>query len=35
MEHWANALNQPQATAWAMLGQNVAYDRVPDELVGD
>ena len=29
MEHWANALNQPQAAARAMLGQDVAYDRVP------
>ena len=29
LEHWANALNQPQAAARAMLGQDVAYDRVP------
>jgi 3-phenylpropionate/trans-cinnamate dioxygenase ferredoxin reductase component len=29
VEHWANALHQPQAAAKAMLGQNVAYDRVP------
>ena len=29
VEHWANALNQPQAAARAMLGQEVAYDRVP------
>ena len=29
MEHWANALNQPQAAARAMLGQDLAYDRVP------
>jgi 3-phenylpropionate/trans-cinnamate dioxygenase ferredoxin reductase component len=29
VEHWANALNQPQAAARAMLGQDVAYDRVP------
>ena len=29
VEHWANALNQPQAAARAMLGQGVAYDRVP------
>ena len=29
VEHWANALNQPQAAAKAMLGQDVAYDRVP------
>ena len=29
VEHWANALHQPQAAAKAMLGQHVAYDRVP------
>ena len=29
VEHWANALNQPQAAARSMLGQDVAYDRVP------
>ena len=29
VEHWANALNQPQAAARAMLGQDVAYDNVP------
>jgi 3-phenylpropionate/trans-cinnamate dioxygenase ferredoxin reductase component len=29
VEHWANALNQPQAAARSMLGQEVSYDRVP------
>jgi 3-phenylpropionate/trans-cinnamate dioxygenase ferredoxin reductase component len=29
VEHWANAVNQPQVAARAMLGQDVAYDRVP------
>ena len=29
VEHWANALNQPQAAARAMLGQDTAYDLVP------
>lgn len=29
VEHWANALNQPQTAARAMLGQDGAYDRVP------
>jgi len=29
VEHWANAVNQPQAAARAMLGQDVSYDRVP------
>jgi 3-phenylpropionate/trans-cinnamate dioxygenase ferredoxin reductase component len=29
VEHWANALHQPRAAAKAMLGQHVAYDRVP------
>ncbi len=29
VEHWANALHQPQAAARSMLGQDVAYDRVP------
>ena len=29
LEHWANALNQPQTAAKAMLGQDVAYDMVP------
>ena len=29
VEHWANALNQPQAAARAMLGQDATYDRVP------
>jgi 3-phenylpropionate/trans-cinnamate dioxygenase ferredoxin reductase component len=29
VEHWANALNQPQAAAKAMTGQEVSYDRVP------
>ncbi|MGI8448521.1 MAG: NAD(P)/FAD-dependent oxidoreductase [Streptosporangiaceae bacterium] len=29
VEHWANALHQPQVAARAMLGQDVAFDRVP------
>ena len=29
VEHWANALNQPQVAAKAMLGQDVSYDRLP------
>ncbi|HEY7144238.1 MAG TPA: FAD-dependent oxidoreductase [Streptosporangiaceae bacterium] len=29
VEHWANALNQPQTAAKAMLGQDVAYDLIP------
>jgi 3-phenylpropionate/trans-cinnamate dioxygenase ferredoxin reductase subunit len=29
VEHWANALHQPEAAARAMLGQPVSYDRVP------
>ena len=29
VEHWANALHQPQTAARSMLGQDVAYDRVP------
>jgi 3-phenylpropionate/trans-cinnamate dioxygenase ferredoxin reductase component len=29
VEHWANALNQPQTAAKAMLGRDVAYDRLP------
>ena len=29
VEHWANAVHQPKAAAQAMLGQDVAYDRVP------
>jgi len=29
VEHWANALNQPQVAAKGMLGQDVRYDRVP------
>jgi 3-phenylpropionate/trans-cinnamate dioxygenase ferredoxin reductase subunit len=29
VEHWANALNQPAVAARAMLGQEVAYDRLP------
>jgi 3-phenylpropionate/trans-cinnamate dioxygenase ferredoxin reductase component len=29
VEHWANALNQPQTAARAMLGQDVSYDRMP------
>jgi 3-phenylpropionate/trans-cinnamate dioxygenase ferredoxin reductase subunit len=29
VEHWANALHQPQAAARAMLGQDVTYDRLP------
>ncbi len=29
VEHWANALNQPQTAARAMLGQQAVYDRVP------
>jgi 3-phenylpropionate/trans-cinnamate dioxygenase ferredoxin reductase subunit len=29
VEHWANALHQPQAAARAMLGQEVSYDRMP------
>jgi 3-phenylpropionate/trans-cinnamate dioxygenase ferredoxin reductase subunit len=29
VEHWANALHQPQTAAKVMLGQDVAYDRVP------
>jgi 3-phenylpropionate/trans-cinnamate dioxygenase ferredoxin reductase subunit len=29
IEHWANALNQGPAAARAMLGREVAYDRIP------
>jgi 3-phenylpropionate/trans-cinnamate dioxygenase ferredoxin reductase subunit len=29
VEHWANARHQPRTAARAMLGQDVAYDRVP------
>jgi 3-phenylpropionate/trans-cinnamate dioxygenase ferredoxin reductase component len=29
VEHWANALNQGPAAAQAMLGREVAYDRIP------
>ncbi|MFJ3965675.1 NAD(P)/FAD-dependent oxidoreductase [Streptomyces sp. NPDC090036] len=29
VEHWANALNQPQAAARTMLGRDAAYDRLP------
>jgi 3-phenylpropionate/trans-cinnamate dioxygenase ferredoxin reductase subunit len=29
VEHWSNARHQPQAAARAMLGQEVAFDRVP------
>ncbi len=29
VEHWANARYQPRVAAKAMLGQDVAYDRVP------
>jgi 3-phenylpropionate/trans-cinnamate dioxygenase ferredoxin reductase subunit len=29
VEHWANALYQPQTAAKAMLGQDVTYDRLP------
>ena len=29
VEHWANALHQPETAARAMLGQDAIYDRVP------
>ena len=29
VEHWANALNQPAVAAAAMLGETVAYERLP------
>ena len=29
VEHWANALNQPQTAARSMLGRDAVYDRVP------
>jgi 3-phenylpropionate/trans-cinnamate dioxygenase ferredoxin reductase subunit len=29
VEHWANALNQPQTAAQAMLGKPASYDRLP------
>jgi 3-phenylpropionate/trans-cinnamate dioxygenase ferredoxin reductase subunit len=29
VDHWYNALHQPQTAAKSMLGQDVAYDRVP------
>jgi 3-phenylpropionate/trans-cinnamate dioxygenase ferredoxin reductase component len=29
VEHWANALHQPQAAARSMLGHQVSYERVP------
>ncbi|MGB6456386.1 MAG: FAD-dependent oxidoreductase [Streptosporangiaceae bacterium] len=29
VEHWANALHQPQAAARSMLGHPVSYERVP------
>ena len=32
VEHWSNARHQPVAAARAMLGQDVAYDRLPYSL---
>jgi 3-phenylpropionate/trans-cinnamate dioxygenase ferredoxin reductase subunit len=29
VEHWANALHQPEVAAKAMLGQDASYDRLP------
>jgi 3-phenylpropionate/trans-cinnamate dioxygenase ferredoxin reductase subunit len=29
VEHWANALNQPQVVAANMLGDQASYDRIP------
>ena len=29
VEHWANALHQPETAAASMLGQDATYDRVP------
>jgi 3-phenylpropionate/trans-cinnamate dioxygenase ferredoxin reductase subunit len=29
VEHWANALHQPQTAARAMLGKEASYDRIP------
>jgi len=29
VEHWANALHQPETAAAAMLGKDASYDRVP------
>ncbi|MFE9424081.1 NAD(P)/FAD-dependent oxidoreductase [Kitasatospora sp. NPDC006697] len=29
VEHWANALNQPQTAAKSMLGEDAVYDRIP------
>jgi 3-phenylpropionate/trans-cinnamate dioxygenase ferredoxin reductase subunit len=29
VEHWANAIDQPQAAAKAMLGRDVVYEKVP------
>ena len=29
VEHWFNALSQPQAAARAMLGQDAVYDKIP------
>jgi len=29
VEHWANALNQPEVAAAAMLGEQAQYDRLP------
>ncbi|OKK05257.1 NAD(P)/FAD-dependent oxidoreductase [Streptomyces sp. CB02400] len=29
VEHWANALNQPDTAALSMLGQEAVYDRLP------
>jgi 3-phenylpropionate/trans-cinnamate dioxygenase ferredoxin reductase subunit len=29
VEHWANALHQPEVAAKAMLGQDAVYDRLP------
>ncbi|WP_328953312.1 NAD(P)/FAD-dependent oxidoreductase [Kitasatospora purpeofusca] len=29
VEHWANAVNQPQTAARAMLGEDAVFDRVP------
>ena len=29
VEHWANALNQPEVAAKAMLGKPAAYDKLP------
>lgn len=29
VEHWANALRQPEVAALAMLGEDAVYDRLP------